>query len=193
MRTAAIYSFWYSNWKTNMRIIAFVFYAGQNSQLVHALNIGALQLTSYDRIKIITTIKKMSAIKNTTFYNGRLLYKIFKTYLWPQVKKCYRTYNKLYISRVTLVNYGLNNPSEFSIQELNGFDKTQYNLAKRDMVVKIMNLYTQNGAKLSDYRNIFAKPDTLKNRIEQENKEINMVPSDQTGSLDKPNTIIKGQ
>jgi hypothetical protein len=68
-------------------------------------------------------------------------------------------------------------------------DKTQFSLAQRDMIVKIMNLYTNKGATLSQYRNVFYKPDTLKNRIEAENREINKVPPDETAVADEPNII----
>ena len=157
MRTGAIYSFFYLTWKSNLKIYAFVFYAGQNSQYVHAMNLGAVQLNNYDRIKIVTTIKKLAALNRSTFYDGRLLYQIFKTYLYDQVKKSYRTYNKSYIQRVALINYGLNRATEFSVMEMKNIDRTQLGIAQRDIVVKMMNLYTNKGVSLAQTRDKFAK------------------------------------
>lgn len=157
MRTGAIYSFFYSNWKTNMKIYAFIFYAGPNSPYVHALNLGSNQLSNFDRIKLVTTIKKLSGLNNSTLYNGRLLYQIFKTYLYDQVKKSYKKYNKNYIQRVALINYGLNKASEFSMQEMSSIDKAQMQLANRDIVVKMMNFYTNKGVTLNNVRDKFAK------------------------------------
>jgi len=157
MRTGAIYSFFYLTWKSNLKIYAFVFYAGQNSQYVHAMNLGAVQLNNYDRIKIVTTIKKLAALNRSTLYDGRLLYQIFKTYLYDQVKKSYRIYNKSYIQRVALINYGLNRATEFSVMEMKNIDRTQLGIAQRDIVVKMMNLYTNKGVSLAQTRDKFAK------------------------------------
>lgn len=185
LRTGAIYTFFYNNWHTNMKVYAFIFYAGPQSSYAHALNIGAVQLNSFDRVKLVMTIKKLAKISNSTYYNGRLLYKIFKTYLWPQVRKCYRTYNKLYIQRVALINYGINKASEFSIEEMKDSNQTQFSIAQRDLIIKIMNLYTGTGTKLSDFRQTFA---TIPKTVPPDETTEDIAP-DETAVKDKPNII----
>lgn len=187
LRTGAIYTFWYNNWHTNMKVYAFIFYAGNQSPYVHALNIGAVQLNTFDRVRIVMTIKKLSKISNSTFYNGRLLYTIFKKYLWPQVRKCYRTYNKQYVQRAALINYGLNKASEFSIDDMKDSDQMQFGIAQRDLIIKIMNLYTGGGTKLSDFRQTFATIPAVE--APDANNEANEQDMDETAVKDKPNII----
>lgn len=160
MKTGGIYSFWYTNWKTNTRIIAFILYAGPQSTKVHALNLGARQLNIVDRIKLLRVIKKLSNVASSTNYNGRLLYKIFKTYLAKEIGKCYRTYHKVFVQRITLVNYGLNKPEEYTNMEIRMYNKFQYSTAARDLMVKAMNFMTQTGFDLNKYNSQFAKPKT---------------------------------
>mgnify|MGYP006919564913 FL=1 len=57
LRIGSIYSFFYTTWKTNIKVYAFILYSGPNSPHVHAINLAAQQLTNYDKIKLITTIK----------------------------------------------------------------------------------------------------------------------------------------
>jgi len=156
MRTGAVYSFFYSGWKTNLKIYAFIMYAGPASNYAHALNLGAVQLSNFDRIKVIRVIQKLSKVQNSTYYNGFLLYKIFKTYLRNEMNKCYRRYKKHAINRVALLNYGINKKSEFSETEIKMFDRSQYAQANNDYIVKMMNMYTNKKFDINEYRNNFA-------------------------------------
>ena len=52
LKTGSIYTLYYSHWKTNLKIYAFILWGNPISPKVHALNLGAKQLTTVDRAKI---------------------------------------------------------------------------------------------------------------------------------------------
>lgn len=157
LATGAIYSIWYSQWKTNTKIFAFILYGGPGVNKVHALNLGAVQLNVVQRVKIIRVIAKLAKIKESTKYTGALLYQIFKTYLPNEIKNCYRTYLRQYIVRASLINYGLNRKEEFTELELQMQDKQLFIQAKADFFMKMLNLYTGRGVQKTTLENSFAK------------------------------------
>jgi len=156
LSVGSIYSIWYSNWKTNTRNYVFILYGG--GPKVHSINIGAKQLNIIDRAKIVRVIVKLAKIKSSTKYTGVLLYKIFKQYLPKEIKKCYRTYHKVFITQASLINYGLNSPEDFTQLELSMQDKQLYEKARRDFLIKMLNLYSGRGVKKAAIENTFATP-----------------------------------
>jgi len=154
LATGSIYSLFYTNWKTNIKIYAFILY-GMGPK-VHLLNLGARQLSVVDRAKIVRVIVKLSKIKNSTKYNGALLYRIFKQYLWREISKCYRTLHSHLITKAALINYGLNNEEDFSDLEKSFQNKQMFEQARRDIIMKLINLYTGRGVKLNTLKNKFA-------------------------------------
>lgn len=155
-RTGAIYSVRYTHWKKNFNIIAFILFGNPLVPKVHALNLAAKELTSVDRAKLVHTIVKLGKVNNATYYNGRVLYRIFVTYLLPQVRKCYRTYFHNYVHQASLINYGLNKPEDFTEQDLRIYNPTLYLQAKKDWLVKLMDLYSKRGVDFQAIRDQFA-------------------------------------
>lgn len=155
-RTGAIYSVRYTHWKKNFNIIAFILFGNPLVPKVHALNLAAKELTSVDRAKLVHTIVKLGKLNNATYYNGRVLYRIFVTYLMPQVRKCYRTYFHHFVHQASLINYGINKPEEFTEQDLRIYNPTLYLQAKKDWLVKLMDLYSKRGADFQAIRDQFA-------------------------------------
>lgn len=157
LKTSAIYHISYSNWKTNpTKIYIFVLYAGVNK--VHCLNIGARQLSTVNRLKLIHLIKRLSKLPQATRYNGRVLYRIFRTYAPNAIRQCYRTYWRQFITRYALVNYGLNQKEEFTEIELKYQHPDMYKIAKRDLIISTLDAYTRKGAS-QHVRDKFAAPE----------------------------------
>lgn len=156
--TGAIYSMWYNQWQTNTKIYAFIMYGGPGTDKVHALNIGARQLGVVDRAKIVRVIVKLAKVNTSTKYNGALLYRIFKRYLPLEIKKCYRTYFRSFITRAALINYGLNNKDEFTDLELKFQDEALFRSAKADFIIKMIDLYTKRGVQKTTVEDTFAEP-----------------------------------
>lgn len=157
LKTGAVYSILYSNWKTNpTRIYPFILYSGPSK--IHAINIGARQLTQMNRMKLIRVISQLSKLPMATKWNGRQLYAIFKRYAPDAIRQSYRTYWKTYVTTSALVNYGLNKKEEFLDIELKYVDKNLFNQAKKDMIVNTLNLFSKNGVNLSSVKDSYAKP-----------------------------------
>lgn len=157
MKTGAIYAIRYVRWKTNFKVYAFIMYAGPGSNKVHALNLAARQLNTIDRAKMVKIIAQLARIPNASKYDGRLLYRIFLTYMPNQMKKCYRTYFHSAIYKVTLLNYGLNNPSDFTQLDNTVYNRELYNEVHNDWLVRAMNWYTKRGVQLKNMVGMFAK------------------------------------
>lgn len=145
LKIGAIYSLRYQRWQTNYKIYAFILWPGGGATKTHLLNIGAIQLNVIDRARIVRTIVRLSRIPQATKYNGRLLYKILKRYLPNQIRKCYRTFFTNFITHAALINFGLNNPEDFSEMELGGQSKELYLQAQRDYQVKAINWHSKRG------------------------------------------------
>ena len=160
LKTGAIYSLRYTRWKTNFKIYAFIMWGGGPSSKTHLLNIGAKQLSILDRTKIIRTIVRLSKIPTSNKYDGRMLYKIFKTYLSREIKKCYRTFFPHAISQSALVNYGLNKAEDFTEMELAGTNQQLFEQAQRDFQIKAMNLYSGRGHDLKKVKGSMAGDNT---------------------------------
>lgn len=156
LRTGAIYSLYYLRWKTNFKIYAFILWPGGGTTKVHLLNLAAKQLNIMERARIVRTIARLMKIPNATKYNGKLLYKIFKTYLPIEIQKCYRTFFPQYIHSAALINYGLNDPSKFTEMELSGQAKSLYDQALRDFQVKALNWYTKRGYDMEQVKKMMA-------------------------------------
>ncbi len=157
-KLGGIYNISYSAWKTNpTRIYVFILFGNPVLPKVHALNLGAKQLSMYDKAKIIHTIVRLSKIPNISTYSGRLLYRIFLTYLKPQIGKCYRTYFHQYITRASLINYGINKKEDFGPNDLKVYNPNMLNEAKRDFLVRILNMYSKRGVELHDVQASLAK------------------------------------
>lgn len=155
-KVGAVYSILYSNWKTNpTRIYPFIFYCGVSK--IHALNLGARQLSQLNRMKLIRVISQLSKLPMATKWNGRQLYAIFKRYAPDAVRQCYRTYWRGFVTTSTLVNYGLNKKEEFLDIELKYVDKNLFNKAKKDIIVNTLALFNKKGVQLSSIKDSFAK------------------------------------
>jgi hypothetical protein len=178
-RTGAIYSMYYSHYKENLKIIAFIMFGNPLIPKVHALNLAAKQLTSMDRAKLVHTIVRLGKVPNASIYNGRLLYRIMLTYLRPQIKKCYRTYFHMFVSSASLINYGLNKPEDFSENDLKIYNPQLYLQAKKEWLVRLMDLYSRRGVDFKAVRDQFAK-------VEKQEAAIDKITGDKTqGQADK--------
>lgn len=175
LRTGAIYSLRYTNWKTNYKIYAFVLWPGGGMTKTHILNIGARQLSIIDRTRIIRTIVRLSKIPHSSKYDGRMLYKIFKTYLPNEIRKCYRTFFTHLITQASIINYGLNEENDFTEIELASQSKELFNEAKRDFQVKAMNLYSGRGAKMNDVKKSMAGDNTSLIKEQEGGANVNQV------------------
>ena len=157
LKMGSIYSFNYANWKYNFKIIAFIFWGNPISPKVHALNLSAIELTSIDRARLVHVIARLAKVPKSSIYSGLLLYRIFLTYCRPQVMKCYRTYHHTGITSVALVNYGINKPEDFTANNMRLFDPARYAAAKKDFLVRLMNIYTRRGVQLKSVQDKLAK------------------------------------
>jgi len=124
---------------------------------VHALNVGARQLTTMDRAKIVHTITRLSKVPSASKYTGQVLYRILQTYLKDQIKKCYRTYFHSAISRATIINYGLNKKEDFSPEDFKVYNPSLLQEARRDLLVRLINIYTLRGLDVTDMQASLAK------------------------------------
>lgn len=141
LRKGAIYRINYTQWKTNIRPIIFVLYAGPMK--VHALSINSPFLNTKDRMIFIAFLKKMLKIKNAENYRGSLLYKIIKTYIKDVVKKSYRTYKTMYINKIALVSRGLISEKNFTDLEYNMIDPILYNEANNQPFMRSFRFFTK--------------------------------------------------
>lgn len=158
LKTGSFYSISYTRWKTNPdRIYIFVLFGNPVANKVHALNLGARQLSTLDKARIVHTITRLSKIPSASKYSGQVLYRIFLTYLKPQVQKCYRTYFHTAISRATLFNYGLNRKEDFSPEDLKVYNPNMLDEARRDLLVRLINMYTLRGFDVQDLQAGLAK------------------------------------
>ncbi len=155
LRLGSIYNIYYSQWKSNIKVIAFVLYPGMAK--THILNLAAVQLSTVDRLQITNIIKRLSAVKSSSSYGGAMLYNIFKTYAPQAVKKCYRTIWKHNITEGALINYGLNDKDSFTDLDLIGNSKKMIDQVKNDFIVNSIDLITGNGVK-ERITDKFAKP-----------------------------------
>jgi hypothetical protein len=189
LRTGAIYSLRYTNWKTNYKIFAFVFWPGGGMTKTHIINLSARQLSIIDRTRIIRTVVRLSKIPHASKYNGRMLYKIFKTYLPREIRKCYRTYFTHLITQAALINYGLNKEEDFTEMELSSQSKQLFEEAQRDFQVKAMNLYSGRGAKMNDVKSSMAGDNTSLINDEKGGANVNKI----SGTRPATRTAIKEQ
>ncbi len=176
-KTGALYHIKYSAWKTNpTHIYVFILFGSPVTPKIHALNIGAKQLSMLDKAKIVHTIVRLSKIPNISTYSGALLYRIFLTYLKPQVQKCYRTYFHMYVTGASLINYGLNKAEDFQSYDMRVYNPQLLEEAKRDFIIRILNMYSRRGVELKSVQNAFAKiqkqipkptPEAIKDQTEE--------------------------
>ena len=151
LRTGSFYHVTYSRWKTNPdRIYLFILFGNPVLNKVHALNVGARQLTTLDRARIVHTIARLSKVPTASKYTGQVLYRILLTYLKPQVSKCYRTYFHTSITRASLINYGLNKKEDFSPEDFKVYNPQLLNEARADLLVRLINIYTMRGFDVQD-------------------------------------------
>ena len=156
LKTAAIYSIFYGQWKYNRKIYLFVFYDGPGSNKVHGLNLGCRELGTIGRSKLANIIARLSKVQAAKQWDGATLYRIFKTYLPQEVRLSYRTYFKAYISQSAIINFGFNSPDSFTDLDLAQNNKALYNAAGKDLFVKLLNLYTNRGVKMQAIVNSMA-------------------------------------
>ena len=157
-RTGAIYSLYYSSWRHNRKIYYFMLYGGAGSQKTHGLNLAARELGTVGRVKVANVIARLSKVPAARQWDGAMLYRIFKTYLPAEVAICYRTYFHNAITQAAVINYGLNDPKEFSDLEMSQNNKALYDAAGRDLFVKLLNFGTGRGVKMKAVEDSFAKP-----------------------------------
>lgn len=139
--TGTFYSFFYSRWRTNLKVYCFILYGGLASDKVHALNLGAKQLSSMERAKLFAIIRRMSSVPAIRTLKGPYIYRLLKTFARREMSKCYRTYFRANITRAALLNYGLYKEGELPISTYTSmvFDRSLYAEAQRDLVVKMIN------------------------------------------------------
>lgn len=148
----------YSRWKHNRKIYAFILYGGPGSAKVHALNIGARELGTIGRVKIANVIARLTKVPAARKWDGATLYRIFRTYLPLETARCYRTYFHSFITQAAVINYGLNDPAEFSNIEMSQNNRDLFEAAGKDLFVKMLNLYSGRGVKMKAVEGRFAKP-----------------------------------
>lgn len=156
LKIGSIYSLMYTNWKTNFKIYAFIMWPGGGVTKTHLLNLGAVQLSILDRAKMVRVIVQLSKVPNSSKYNGRLLYTIFKRYMPREMSKCYRTFHTNLIVQASLINYGLNKEEDFTDIELSGQSRELYMKAQRDFQVKAINWYSKRGYNMDAIKNKMA-------------------------------------
>jgi len=157
-KIGAIYHVSYSRWKTNPdHIYIFILFGTPVIDKVHALNLGARQLTTLDKAKIVHTIARLSKVPTASKYSGQVLYRIMLTYLRPQVAKCYRTYFHQFVTRASIINYGLNKKEDFTAEDLKVYNPMMYQQARKDFLVRLMNMYTLRGFDVKDMQAGLAK------------------------------------
>lgn len=156
-KQGGIYSIFYSAWKHNYKNIIFVLYGNPVSPKLHALNLADVKLTVVDRAKLVHVIAKLSKIPNVGFYSGQVLYRIFLQYCKNQVHKCYKTYIHTNISSASLVNYGINKPGDYGVNDMRLFDPKRLAEAKKDFLVRFLDLYTHRGIQLKNTQETLAK------------------------------------
>lgn len=176
LKLGALYTLMYSQWKTNFKVYAFILWGNPVTPKIHALNLGAKQLTTVDRAKLVHTISRLSKVPNANVYNGRLLYRIFTTYLKPQVAKCYRTYFHTYVTGASLLNYGLNKKEDFTEADLKIYNPYMYQRAKADYLIKLIDMYTRKGLDLKNMHDALAK---VQAKIPQASSPLTQIPSQQ--------------
>jgi len=96
-------------------------------------------------MKLINIISRLSKVPAARNWNGRILFGIFRKYAQGALGECYRTLWTQNISRYSLINYGLNDPSSFLMEEKNFMDKSLYQQAKSNLVAQMLNQYTNKG------------------------------------------------
>lgn len=154
----SIYSIHYTQWRTNYKAYILVLYAGPTSSgnKLHALNLAAIQLSTIDKIRLFTIIRKLSKLPASSTYTGRILYRIFRQYAYQTIKKCYRTYWLKWISAASIINYGLNDPA--TVPDIaKRFQNTQmFTLAQKDLLKKSMDLFIRRAVTIKDLTAGFA-------------------------------------
>lgn len=187
-RTGAIYSLYYTHYKENLKVIAFIMFGNPLIPKVHALNLAAKQLSSMDRAKLVHTIVRLGKVPNASVYNGRMLYRIFVTYLRPQIKKCYRTYFHAFVSSASLINYGLNKPEDFNENDLKIYNPQLYLQAKKEWLVRIMDLYSRRGVDFKAVQDQFAKVQKQEEAVDKIIGDKDKGQADSVIDVDKDDT-----
>lgn len=155
LQLGSFYRITYPPWKTNPRITVFVLYCGQNSDKLHSLNLSAIQMSTVDRIRLMQVLKRLIDAAKTQTFTGRQLYRILKQTVPNSIRSCYRTFFRSKVTSFSLLNYGLNKEELFknNPQLLAGNNKSLYDLANREFLIKSLNFMTGKRAEFS-----FAKP-----------------------------------
>lgn len=177
LKTGAIYTLLYSRWKTNFKIYAFVLFGNPIIPKIHALNLGARQLTTIERAKLIHVINRLSKIPNINKYTGNMLYRILLTYCRKEVRKCYRTYFHQYVIGASILNYGLRTKEEFTAEDYKTYNKMLYEYAKKDYLVTLLNMYSRRGVNLKHLQDALSKTQT---QIDTKKQSTQNTSSNQT-------------
>ena len=157
--TGTFYTMFYARWKTNLKVYAFILYGGFASDRVHALNLGARQLSSMERAKLFAIIRRLGSVPAIRTLQGPYVYRLFRTFAKKEMSKCYRTYLRSYITRASLINYGLYKEGQLPISAFTSmvFDRTLYAQAQRDLVVKMINS-NMRAYDMGKVQGMFSKP-----------------------------------
>lgn len=193
LKIGSIYSLRYTRWITNYKIYAFVLWPGGGDTKTHLLNIGAKQLNIMERTKLVRIIVQISKTPNANKLNGRVLYKIFKTYAPREISKCYRTFFTNQITGASLLNYGINKSEDFSQIELMGQSKELYDQAQRDFQMKAINWYSKRGYDMKKTGESLAgatKPSPVK-EVGTDNKTPGAKPNITSGTRPATHSAIK--
>lgn len=156
LQLGSFYRLTYSRYITNPRVSAFILWPGLvTGTKIHLLNLSAIQLSTIDRIRLMQVLKRLIDASKTQTFTGRQLYRILKQTVPGAIRNCYRTFHREYVTSYALLNYGLNNEDFFknNPQFLTGNNKSLYDLANREFLIKSLNFMTGKRAEFS-----FAKP-----------------------------------
>ena len=137
LKTGGIYRISYANWITNERPIVYVIWSGPIK--LHGISLNSKSLSSLDIIHFVNYIKNSKKILGFYKYNGRILYRIIRSYYSDIVRKAYRTYKQNGIVGFTLVNYGTTPKQYYTQYETAHTSQYLYNQSKWDMTLQKIN------------------------------------------------------
>lgn len=140
LRGGTIWTLFYTRWKKNFKIYAFILYGGIASNKIHALNLGAQELNSADRAKIIAIIRRLGYVPGMKYVKGPNLYRLFNTFARPEIRKCYRTYFRHSVTKAALINYGILREGDLTDEEkeIKLTAAQLHRQAMNDMIVKVI-------------------------------------------------------
>lgn len=143
LRNGAIYRISYSTWITNERPIVYLIYASPFK--LHGLSLNGPNISTLDIKRFAYFLKLARKTKNWSSFNGRIVYRILKTYFRDLVKKTYRTYIVRNVAGYSLVNTGTVPKEQFTSYETAHQNAFLYNQSKLDTKLQELNRDSKSG------------------------------------------------